>query len=67
MNSVIAFFQSEQGRRLGTWLLVCLGALANGGVVPLDYGIPVLGITTGQLFTILGIGVAATAGSSTRK
>ena len=67
MPEIVDFFKSEFGRRLTTWLLVALGAAANAGIIPLDYGIPILGITTGQLFTLLGIGVAATAGSSSRK
>jgi hypothetical protein len=67
MQALVEFFQSEFGRRVGTWLLVVLGGAAQGGIIPLDYAIPVLGITTGKLLTMLGIGVAATAGSSTRK
>jgi hypothetical protein len=67
MQAILSFFQSEMGRRVGTWLLVALGAAAQGGVLPLDYAIPVIGITTGKLLTMLGIGVAATAGSSSRK
>ena len=67
MPEIVDFFKSEFGRRLTTWLLVTLGAAVTGGIIPLDYGIPILGITTGQLFTTLGIGVAATAGSSSRK
>ena len=67
MQAILSFFQSEFGRRVGTWLLVCLGGAAQGGVLPLDYAIPVIGLTTGQLLTMLGVGVAATAGSSSRK
>jgi len=67
MQAILNFFQSEFGRRVGTWLLVCLGGAAQGGVLPIDYAIPILGITTGKLLTMLGIGVAATAGSSSRK
>ena len=67
MQALLNFFQSEFGRRVGTWALVALGAAAQGGVLPLDYAIPILGITTGKLLTMLGIGVAATAGSSSRK
>ena len=67
MSQLMSFFQSEFGRRVGTWLLVCLGGAAQGGVLPLDYAIPFLGLTTGQLLTMLGVGVAATAGSSSRR
>jgi hypothetical protein len=66
MAPIIAFFQSEMGRRILAWILVCLGGAANGGILPLDYAIPVIGLTTGQLFTMLGIGVATTSGSSSR-
>ena len=67
MDKIIAFFQSEMGRRIGTWLLVCLSGAATGGVLPLDYAIPMIGLTTGQVFGMLGIGIASTSGSSSRK
>ena len=67
MDKIIAFFQSEMGRRITAWVCTALAAAAQGGVLPLDYAIPGLGITTGQLLMFLGIGVATTAGSSARK
>lgn len=67
MQQVIAFLQSEQGRRLVVWISTALGLLIQGGVIPLDYAIPGLGITTGQAFVATGLSVAATSGSSTRK
>jgi len=67
MQALLNFFQSEFGRRVGTWALVALGQAAQSGIIPLDYAIPFLGFTTGQLLTMLGIGVAATAGSSSRR
>jgi len=67
MQTVIAFLQSEMGRRILAWMCAALAAAAQGGVLPLDYAIPGLGITTGQLLTFLGIGAAATAGSASRK
>ena len=67
MDKVIAFFQSEMGRRITAWICVAISAAAQGGVIPLDYAIPGLGITTAQLLMFLGIGTAATAGSSSRK
>jgi len=67
MSQLLSFFQSEFGRRVGTWALVALGGAAQGGLIPLDYAIPILGLTTGQLLTMLGVGVAATAGSSSRR
>jgi hypothetical protein len=67
MQSVIVFFQSEMGRRVLAWLLVCLSGAAKGGLLPLDYAIPLIGLTTGQLLLMLGVGVATTAGSASRQ
>ena len=67
MDKIIGFFQSEFGRRLSAWALGALSLATQGGLVPLDYAIPFLGITTGQLFMFLGLGVASTSGSSARK
>jgi len=67
MQTILSFFQSEMGRRVGTWLLVCLGGATQGGILPLDYAIPFIGLTTGQVLLMLGVSVGATSGSSSRK
>lgn len=67
MNAVVAWFQSEQGRRVTAWCLAALGALVQGGVIPLDMAIPGIGVSVGQVLPLLGITVAATSGSQTRK
>jgi len=67
MQKLIDFFQSEMGRRITAWILVCLSGAAKGGLLPLDYAIPVIGLTTGQVLLMAGVGVGATSGSSSRK
>lgn len=66
MDKVVAWFKSETGRRVVAIGSVVLSALAQSGQLPLDYAIPWLGLTTGQVLGYLGVGVAATSGSSTR-
>jgi hypothetical protein len=67
MDKLLGFFSSELGRRLIAIGSVILSALAQSGHLPLDYAIPHLGLTTGQILGYLGIGVAATSGSNSRK
>lgn len=67
MNSLIAFLQSEMGRRVVTWASLSFSAALQGGLIPLDAAVPILHISVAQLLAFLGVGVAATAGSSTRK
>lgn len=67
MRSVLGFFQSEMGRRVGAWMLGALSLAAKGGLLPLDYAIPGFGLTTGEILMYLGLGVATTAGSASRK
>ena len=67
MQAILSFFQSEMGRRVGAWLLVCLSGAAQGGIIPLDYAIPLIGLTTGQALLMAGVAVGATSGSSSRK
>jgi hypothetical protein len=67
MEKIQACIQSENGRRMITVALIVLSALAQGGVIPIDYAIPGFGLTTGELLGYAGVATAATAGSSTRK
>jgi hypothetical protein len=65
MNAVMQWFQSEMGRRVLVWASGALSLAVQGGILPLDY--PIGPWSLGQLLQFLGIGVAATAGSSTRR
>lgn len=65
MNAFIAWFSSEMGRRVLVWGSGALALAVQGGILPLDY--PIGPWSLGQLLQFLGIGVAATAGSSSRK
>lgn len=65
MNAVIGWFSSETGRRVVVWASGALALAVQGGVLPLDLAIGPWSL--GQILTFLGIGVAATAGSSTRR
>jgi hypothetical protein len=67
MNAILKWLTSEQGRRVGAWLLTAIGALIQGGAIPLDAAIPGLGISVGRLLPMLGIGLATVSGSNTRK
>lgn len=67
MAQILAWLSSEQGRRITAWALAALGALIQGGVIPLDAAVPGLGISVGKLLEVFGIGVATVAGSQTRK
>jgi len=67
MRKIIEFCTSEKGRRLLAIGFVILSKLVEGGVIPLDFAVPGLGITTGEMFLAMGIGVAATSGSASRK
>jgi hypothetical protein len=48
-------------------MLGALSLAAKGGLLPLDYAIPGFGLTTGEILMYLGLGVATTAGSASRK
>lgn len=65
--NLIEFTKSETGRRMWTWALGALGLAAQGGLLPIDMPIPVLNVSLGQLLMFLGVSVAATAGSQTRR
>jgi hypothetical protein len=52
------------GRRVLVWGSGALALAVQGGILPLDY--PIGPWSLGQLLQFLGIGVAATSGSSTR-
>jgi len=67
VQAIIDFFRSEMGRRVTAWILVCLSGAAKGGLLPLDYAIPIVGLTTGHVLLMLGVGVGSTSGSSTRQ
>jgi hypothetical protein len=67
MGNLIAWGMSEQGRRIIAWALAAIGALVQGGVLPLDMAIPGLGLSLGKLLELLGIGVATVSGSQSRK
>lgn len=64
MNTLVAWFQSETGRRFTVWASSALALAVQGGLLPVDY--PVGPWSLGQLLAFLGISVAATSGSSTR-
>lgn len=62
MNSIIDFYNSPRGRWLTTVLLTVIGALAQSGAIPVDYAIPGLGMTVGQVLVYLGISQPAVPG-----
>lgn len=65
MNSILAWTQSEVGRRILVWASGALSLAIQGGLVPLDMAIGPWSV--GQLLAFFGLGVAATSGSSTRR
>jgi len=64
---LLAFGRSEMGRRVGAGLLAAAGGAIQGGKVPLDFAVPLTGLSLGEILPLIGVAVAATAGSSTRK
>jgi hypothetical protein len=65
MNAVMQWTQSEMGRRMIVWASGALSLAVQGGLIPLDYAIGPWSV--GQLLAFFGLGVAATAGSTTRR
>lgn len=63
MTSIIDFYNSPRGRWIVRVVQIVLGALAQGGVIPIDYAIPGIGLTVGQVLVFTGIGTPSAPGS----
>lgn len=61
MGKVTDFLNSPTGRWLVRATSVVVGALAQGGLIPVDYAIPGIGITIGQALIWAGVLIPSAA------
>jgi hypothetical protein len=59
MDTILAWWRSEGGRRAVKWATTALGALVTSGAIPLDTPL-FLGLSLGQVLVILGLSVPST-------
>lgn len=49
--NIVNFFNTPLGRTLGRAAVAFVGVLVQGNAIPLDYAVPGIGVTTGQIIT----------------
>lgn len=66
MGKVLAWLQTDQGKRMTALVVSIITLVMQGGVLPLDAPIPWLNVSLNQLMTQVAIVVASRTGTTSQ-